>query len=157
MARTKSLVGDIARLVQQPGPREERGKRIAEAVRAARSYRWVGLYEVTKTEIGAIAWTGTEAPAFPRFPVTQGLSAAAVKSRAPVIVGDVKNDPRYLTTFGSTQSEMIVPVLDSARAVVGLIDVESEQCNAFGEQDAQFLGRCAVILLPLFVKHSKKV
>src|SRR5262249_36077141 len=122
MATAESVANEVARLVKERGSREERSKRIAQAIRAARGYRWVGLYEVRKTEIGAVAWTGTEAPAFPRFPVTRGLCGAAVTSRAPVIVGDVNNDPRYLTTFGSTQSEMIVPVIDSANSVVGLID-----------------------------------
>ena len=41
-------------------------------------------------------------------------------------------DPRYLTAFGSTQSEIIVPVVDSAkRKVVGTIDVESEEKDTF--------------------------
>ncbi len=142
-------MNEIARLVEQPGSKQERSKTIAQTIRSARGYRWVGLYEVTKTEISGIAWTGTEAPAFPRFPLTQGLCGAAVKSRAPVIVRDVKNDPRYLTTFGSTQSEMIVPVLDTANAVVGLIDVESEQRNAFGADDIRYLTACAAALLPL--------
>ena len=34
----------------------------AALIRDAGGYRWVGLYEVTATDIGAIAWTGTVAP-----------------------------------------------------------------------------------------------
>ena len=33
----------------------------AELIRQARSYRWVGLYDVSSSEIAAIAWTGTTA------------------------------------------------------------------------------------------------
>src|SRR6266567_5670862 len=41
-------------------------------------------------------------------------------------------DPRYLTAFGNTLSEIIIPVLDEkSSVVVGTIDVESEQANAF--------------------------
>jgi len=44
----------------------------------------------------------------------------------------VRNDPRYLTAFGNTLSEIIIPVLDEKNgAVVGTIDVESERANAF--------------------------
>ncbi len=136
--------------------RGEPPKRIAETIRAARGYRWVGLYEVTATEIAAIAWTGADAPAFPRFPVTQGLCGAAVAARAPVVVGDVRSDPRYLTTFGSTRSEIVVPVLDGAGKVLGLIDVESEQVNAFGDDDQQFLQRCASSLPPLFSQSTRR-
>jgi L-methionine (R)-S-oxide reductase len=145
---------DLARLAAAPDPTVQ-AKAMAEMIRSTRGYRWVGLYEVTETEIGAVAWTGAEAPAFPRFPVSHGLCGAAVKSRQPVIVGNVKSDPRYLTTFGSTQSEMIVPVLD-ANAVVGLIDVESERHNAFSERDTRFLERCAAALLPLFRRTAKQ-
>ena len=66
-------------------------------------------------------------------------------------MGDVREDPRYLTAFGSTRSEIIVPVLDRAgRKVVGTIDVESEEVDAFSEEDRAALERCAVALAELF-------
>lgn len=120
---------------------------MAEMIRSVRGYRWVGIYEVTDTEIAAIAWTGTDAPAYPRFPITKGLCGAAVRSRDPVVVQDVQNDPRYLTTFGSTRSEIVVPVKDAAGEVVALIDVESERPNAFHEDDTKFLQNWASTIL----------
>jgi hypothetical protein len=45
--------------------------RLAELVRQAGSYRWVGLYEVTEQEVAAIGWSWVGAPAYPRFPVAQ--------------------------------------------------------------------------------------
>jgi putative methionine-R-sulfoxide reductase with GAF domain len=48
--------------------RATKAREAAELVRAARDYHWVGFYDVTPTEIAAIAWTGANAPAFPRFP-----------------------------------------------------------------------------------------
>jgi putative methionine-R-sulfoxide reductase with GAF domain len=61
--------------------RAEKAVQIAELVRQAGNHRWVGLYEVTEQEIVAIGWSGPGAPAHPRFPVTQGLSGAAVAAR----------------------------------------------------------------------------
>jgi GAF domain-containing protein len=129
--------------------RNEKARRVAEAIRASRNYRWVGLYDVGSKEIAAIAWTGTEAPVYPQFPVSKGLCGAAVASRVAVVVNDVANDPRYLTTFGSTKSEMIVPVKASV-AVVGLIDVESEKLNAFGDGDQRLLENCAQAVVTLW-------
>lgn len=61
-----------------------------------------------------------------------------------VIVGDVRNDPRYLTAFGSTLSEIIIPVLDeNSGETVGTIDVESELANAFSTEDQKLLETCA--------------
>ncbi len=84
--------------------RTEKAVQIAELVRQAGSYRWVGLYEVTEQEIAVIGWSGPTAPAYPRFPVTQGLSGAAVAARRAVVVNDVTADPRYPTAFASTLS-----------------------------------------------------
>jgi L-methionine (R)-S-oxide reductase len=131
--------------------RAEKAVRIAELVRQAGGYRWVGLYEVTEREIAAIGWSGPGAPAYPRFPVTQGLSGAAVTTGRAVVVNDVTADPRYLTAFSSTLSEAIVPVVDPGTgAVVGTLDVESGERDAFTDADRQALERVAAACSGLF-------
>jgi GAF domain-containing protein len=138
------LLDELGRVLRSAESREAKAVRIAETIRSAGDYRWVGIYEVSGEEIAVIGWSGPGGPAHPRFPVTQGLSGAAVASGETVMVGDVSKDPRYLTAFGSTRSEIIVPVVDRAgRKVVGTIDVESEQADAFSEEDRTALERCA--------------
>jgi L-methionine (R)-S-oxide reductase len=145
------LLGEVSRVLEGDGDRERKAAGIAEAIRCSGSYRWVGLYEVTEDEITNLVFDGPGTPAHPRFPVTQGLSGAAVASGKTVVVGDVRKDSRYLTAFGSTRSEIIVPVADRAgRKVVGTIDVESEQVNAFSEEDRAVLERCAAAVAALF-------
>lgn len=122
----------------------------AELIRQTGGYRWVGLYEVTDSEIGALAWTGDVAPAFPRFPRSKGLNGVAVATRDAVVSQDVANDPRYLTAFATTGSEAIFPVLDDAGDVVGTIDVESDRRHAFLPGDEQFLRACAAALAPVW-------
>jgi GAF domain-containing protein len=145
------LLAEISRVIDSNNGREEKAARIAEVIRRAGDYRWVGVYEVTEDEIVNVAFSGPGPPVHPRFPITQGLSGAAVASRETVVAGDVAEDPRYLTAFGSTQSEIIVPVVESAkRKVVGTIDVESEEKDTFSEADRAALERCAVGVAGLF-------
>jgi hypothetical protein len=87
-----------------------------------------------------IAWSGPEAPTYPRFPIAKGLNGACVASRKPVIVQDVASDSRYLTTIGGTRGEMIQPVFDETGVVVGTIDVESDRVNAFGARGRRATG-----------------
>jgi GAF domain-containing protein len=148
------VAGDFFDAIREAAGRADEAERIAELIRSVRGYRWVGLYKVTSMEVVGVAWTGAEAPAHPRFPLTQGLCGAAVRSSAPVVVGDVRTDSRYLTTFGSTRSEIVVPVVNGAGEVLGLIDVESERVNAFGDADKEFLQHCAGALLPLFRERA---
>lgn len=115
-------------------------EKIAELIRQSRNYRWVGIYEVCREEVSIVAYSGPDAPAYPKFAITEGLTGAAIREKKTVIVGNVRNDPRYLTGFGSTLSEIIIPVLDEETGeVVGTIDVESERANAFSTQDQELL------------------
>ncbi len=147
------VLEQLRSIIATSSDRTRRARRAAEAIRDARGYRWVGLYDVAVTEIVAIGWTGDAAPAFPRFPIDQGLNGAAVRSAQPVVVQDVSADPRYLTTFASTGAEAIFPVVSSSTGrVIGTIDVESDRTNAFAPDDATFLSACARALLPLWLR-----
>jgi GAF domain-containing protein len=117
---------------------------LAERIRAAGGYRWVGIYAVGRHEISVIGWSGPAAPAHPRFPKERGLCGAGAASGTTVRVDDVRKDPRYLDTLSSTRSEIIVPVKRSTGEVVGLIDVESEKANAFGREDERRLEEFAL-------------
>ena len=81
-----------------------------------------------------------------RFPITQGLCGAALDSGKPVIVGDVSKDLRYLPTFHTTRSEIIVPMRNDHRHVLGMLDAESDKLNAFSDEDLQFLERAGGLI-----------
>ena len=112
---------------------------MADGIREAGSYRWVGIYAVGPEEISVIGWSGPAPPAHPRFPKDRGLCGAAAASGKTVVVEDVAKDPRYLETLDTTRSEMVVPVKRENGEVVGLIDVESEHEDAFTPQDLRLL------------------
>lgn len=61
------------------------------------------------------------------------------------------SDPRDLTAFSTTRSEIIVAVLDGAgEHVVGILDVESVLPNAFGEGVQSLPEACSKIMQPLW-------
>jgi len=96
-----------------------------------------------------LEWAG-RSPEYPTFPITKGLTGAAVAGRETVNVGDVAVDPRYLTAFGTTRSEIIVPVFDLAGDVAGTIDVESETPHAFTREMQVLLEACSDVIRPLW-------
>ena len=152
MELTLQLLATIAGL---EADRVDRAREAVQVIRSARNFRWVGVYDVTDTEIVAIAWTGLMPPAFPRFSIAQGLNGAAVASRREVVIQDVATDPRYLTTFGSTRAEAIFPITSPADGrVLGTLDVESDRIGAFTPDDQEFLRKCADALLPLWIAED---
>jgi GAF domain-containing protein len=124
----------------------KRLKQVAEMIRAGRDYHWVGIYKVTKKEFVIMTETGNEPPAYARFPITQGLCGAALESGKPIVVGDVRKDPRYLPAFHTTRSEIIVPMINEHKHIVGMLDAESGKVNAFGDEDRKFLERAAGLI-----------
>jgi hypothetical protein len=84
--------------------------------------------------------------------VTKGLTSVAIREKSVVVVGDARSDPRYLTAFGSTLSEIIIPILDPrGTRVVGTVDVESERANAFSDADQNMLEECAKAAFALWI------
>ena len=144
------IVRDLAHALDTQEPRAVRARRVSEMIRAARGYRWVGIYDVGDDEIAAIGFSG-ETPEYVRFPKTRGLNGEAVRTRETVICNDVRTDRRYLTAFRSTGSEMIVPILGAESGIViGTLDVESDRVDAFSEEDRAFVEACAPAVMPLF-------
>lgn len=133
------------------GNRAEKAEHLAVGIRKLGDYRWVGIYDVGVEEVSILAYSGSGAPEFPKFPVTKGLTSAAIAEKKPVIVSDVRNDARYLTAFGSTLSEIIVPVLSPTGDVIGTVDVESDRTNAFTDRDAEMIQQCIAAALPLWL------
>jgi L-methionine (R)-S-oxide reductase len=62
----------------------------------------------------------------------------AAKAGRTEIVSDVSKDPRYLQCFLSTKSEIVVPISNQGK-VVGEIDIDSDQLDAFSSVDREFL------------------
>ena len=62
------------------GCTRKRMKQLVEMIRAARDYRWVGVYKIIKDEFVIMAESGEEPATYPRFPTSQGLCGAALES-----------------------------------------------------------------------------
>jgi len=91
------------------------------------------------------------------FPDPQKSQGAAIAGGTTVNVGNVAADPRYLTAFATTKSEIIVPIFDEAKqAVVGTIGVESERSNAFDKQTQRLLEDCSEAIRPLWGQGSDR-
>ena len=141
----------FSEILESDQKRKEKAKLVAEKIRSAGKYKWVGLYDVKEKEITIISCSGRSEPAFTAFPKDKGLNGRAVAKKQTVIVNDTDKDEDYLLTFTSTKSEIIVPVFDpGSQEIVGTIDAEGEMKNAFSKKDADFLEDCAVAIQSLW-------
>ena len=102
------------------------------------TYSWVGIYMVDGKDLVLDTWSGPAATEHTRIPIGRGVCGFAAKAGRTEIVSDVSKDPRYLECFLSTRSEIVVPII-SRGGVVGEIDIDGDQLDAFSSLDREFL------------------
>jgi sigma-B regulation protein RsbU (phosphoserine phosphatase) len=72
------------------------------------------------------------------IPMGEGLVGTAAGSRQPILVHDVRRDPRYLNALDAVRAELAVPMLVRSK-LVGVIDLQSTREHAFSVQDRSLL------------------
>ena len=68
----------------------------------------------------------------------EGITGSAAAAREPILVSDVRNDPRYLNSQDAVRSELAVPMIVRQK-VVGVLDVQSSRPDAYDKQDTALL------------------
>ena len=74
--------------------------------------------------------------------VGQGLSGWSIQTGQVIRTGEVRKHPQYIDTYSNICSGLYMPLKIGER-VIGGIAVESEEQNAFTEQDERFLATLA--------------
>ncbi len=77
-----------------------------------------------------------------KLKIGQGLVGHVAKSGKPVIVPDVKADPRYVEANELTQSEIVVPIWLDARQI-GVLTLESHNKNAYDHRSLSLISAFA--------------
>jgi len=138
----------IDRIVNRGGEADEVLRAVVDVLHDRfDDYSWVGIYLVEGDDLVLGPWKGPEATEHVRIPVGQGICGAAAATGRTEVVDDVNADPRYLSCFPSTRSEIVVPI-DHEGRVVGEIDIDSDRPAAFGEDDRALLERVALLISP---------
>jgi GAF domain-containing protein len=101
-------------------------------------FNWVGIYVLknkTSLELGPFIGAETD---HKKIRVGQGVCGTAVAENADQNVADVKASENYLACSLETKSELVVLIRDAKGKILGQIDIDSHELNAFGpaEEDA---------------------
>jgi sigma-B regulation protein RsbU (phosphoserine phosphatase) len=68
----------------------------------------------------------------------EGLIGHVALSGKPFISPDVRREPRYINARAHTRSEMVAPII-SNEEVIGVFDLESDELNAYSNDDLEVL------------------
>lgn len=68
----------------------------------------------------------------------EGFIGSVALSGVPIISPDVRLDPIYVNARDRTRSEMVAPIISNDE-VIGVFDLESDELNAYSDDDLQVL------------------
>lgn len=68
----------------------------------------------------------------------EGITGLAASGRLPIVAGDVRKHPQYLAVVDAVRTEMAIPMIARGR-LVGVIDMQSTQLNAYSTEDSALL------------------
>ncbi|MEE9454301.1 MAG: GAF domain-containing protein [Paracoccaceae bacterium] len=100
-------------------------------------FDWVGFYRVTAPEVLKIGpYQGGHGCL--TIPFSRGVCGAVARSGKTQIVKDVNAFAGHIACAASTRSEIVLPVF-RATELIAVLDIDSNQADAFNKNDAEYL------------------
>lgn len=102
-------------------------------------YLWTGFYRVV--EPGALLRVGPYQGTLGclEIHVGRGVCGTAAADRRTVVVRDVQEFPGHITCDARSRSEIVVPVIGRAGALIAVLDIDSDQVATFDDEDRRGL------------------
>ena len=101
-------------------------------------FDWVGFYRVTEPDLLKIGpYQGGHGCLV--IPFDKGVCGAAARTGEVQLVADVDAFPGHIACASSTRSEIVLPVWNAAGDLIGVFDIDSDQPDAFTQDDAEGL------------------
>ena len=138
----ESLLLDVADVLATSLDLDTTLRRVAEVVRKVIDYEIFAILLLNeKTQELRFRFQIGYPPEFTeraRVKVGQGVTGLAAQLRQPVLIDDVREDPRYIAAIPNVCSELAIPLITKSR-VIGVIDIEAREPRYFTEEHQRVL------------------
>ena len=107
------------------------------AVQSHFGFLWTGFYLVEGKELVLGPFQGPVACT--KISFDKGVCGKAWSNKKTLIVQDVHQFPGHIACSSDSNSEIVVPLLDKAGEVLGVLDIDSIDFNSFNGLDQLWL------------------
>jgi len=131
-----SLLPQIRALIEGESDAVSNLANIAAALKEQFGWFWVGFYMVKSGELVVGPFQGPVACT--RIRKGKGVCGTSWQEARTLIVPDVETFPGHIACSSLSRSEIVVPIFHEGE-VIGVLDVDSAELNAFDEEDQRWL------------------
>ncbi len=102
-------------------------------------YFWTGFYFLKDGQLIVGPYQGPVA--CQELEKGKGVCWTGIQRQEPVIVPDVEQFPGHIACDPRSKSEIVLPVRNSNNEIIGVLDIDGRELNAFDKTDEQELSR----------------
>ncbi|MDR1594619.1 MAG: GAF domain-containing protein [Prevotellaceae bacterium] len=139
----RSLYAAIAALTQDESDIIANMANVTAAVKEVFGFLWVGFYHVVEDELVLGPFQGPVACT--RIKKGRGVCGLSWEKAESIIVPDVDKFAGHIACSSKSKSEIVVPIFCDNN-ITGVLDIDSEDLNAFDEIDEKYLSQIVKLL-----------
>ncbi|HKC69509.1 MAG TPA: GAF domain-containing protein [Bacteroidia bacterium] len=113
-------------------------------------YFWIGFYLVKNNQLVLGPFQGTLACT--RIALGKGVCGTAWQEAKTIIVDDVDKFPGHIACSSVSKSEIVVPIFNHQKEVIGVLDVDDDVYATFDETDKIYLEKVALLVTSIISK-----
>jgi L-methionine (R)-S-oxide reductase len=133
----KELFPQIEALLHGEPDRIANMANVAAALKSAMGFFWVGFYLIKGKELVLGPFQGPVACT--RIAKGKGVCGTAWEKQQIMLVEDVEKFPGHIACSTLSKSEIVIPLYGAQNEIIGVLDVDSDELNAFDSTDALYL------------------
>jgi L-methionine (R)-S-oxide reductase len=123
---------------------------IAAVLKYTFNFFWVGFYLVKNNELVLGPFQGPVACT--RIGLGKGVCGTSWKDAQTILVDDVDKFPGHIACSSASKSEIVVPIFNKDKKVVGVLDVDDDKYAMFDLTDKKYLEELAALVTSLLGK-----
>lgn len=131
------LEAELRALISRKDPLVSSMSNFTAAVQSHFGFLWTGFYLVEGKELVLGPFQGPVACT--KISFDRGVCGKAWSNKKTLIVQDVHQFPGHIACSSDSNSEIVVPLLDKAGEVLGVLDIDSIDFNSFNGLDQLWL------------------
>ncbi len=110
---------------------------VSAAIHQEMGFFWTGFYIVKGEELHLGPFQGNVACM--HIPFGRGVCGTAWQRAETIVVPDVEQFPGHIACSSLSRSEIVVPLFNTSREVVAVLDIDSRELNTFDDIDRYWL------------------
>lgn len=118
-------------------------------------YFWIGFYLVNDSDTLVLGPFQGPVACY-RIKKGKGVCGTAWMKGETIVVPDVEQFPGHIACSSLSKSEIVVPMRNCKNEIIGVLDIDSDKLDTFGEEEKVTMEEVACIISTMITNQEQK-